>query len=323
MKKDLKKSFIIIWIAAVSIALIALGVSAAYTNVNKVKRVVSTQGGAGTAFSSNYLMLVNGNTNERSFDVKRITFSQNEESKQINVSVSNFVHNNPSIVNEYTIKYSLRITFTNAVTNDRITEKPEDFVLTQGDNTIIFDSTNGGYIIPNQTLTENTGSTLYYNLTIPKSFIDSINVNIEAVPDETCYNYTNQSKLARTLTFSEYVENTTLWTGKFIETEILGYDGFNYLITGQGTGKVTLTWDPTIFDMNEVFISANNLTPTTDSDGKKSFTLNVDSAEKNRYDIQFYKVQGHNYVDEDLKSVKFTFTESSSEDVVTDVSSGW
>ena len=74
MKKDLKKSFIIIWIAAVSIALIALGVSAAYTNVNKVKRVVSTQGGAGTAFSSNYLMLVNGNTNERSFDVKRITF---------------------------------------------------------------------------------------------------------------------------------------------------------------------------------------------------------------------------------------------------------
>ena len=74
--------------------------------------------------------------------------------------------------------------------------------------------------------------------------------------------------------------------------------------------------------MNEVFISANNLTPTTDSDGKKSFTLNVDSAEKNRYDIQFYKVQGHNYVDEDLKSVKFTFTESSSEDVVTDVSSG-
>ena len=52
--KKLKRSWLAIWIA-LQRPLSTIGVLAAYTSVSSVKRVVSTQKGAGMLFSSNYL----------------------------------------------------------------------------------------------------------------------------------------------------------------------------------------------------------------------------------------------------------------------------
>ena len=56
-KNIITKRWLTFWAVAVSVLLTGLVVFAAYTNLNSVKRVVSTQGGRGTAFSSNYLNL--------------------------------------------------------------------------------------------------------------------------------------------------------------------------------------------------------------------------------------------------------------------------
>lgn len=48
--KKLKRSWLAIWIAFVAAALSTVGVLAAYTSVSSVKRVVSTQKGAGMLF---------------------------------------------------------------------------------------------------------------------------------------------------------------------------------------------------------------------------------------------------------------------------------
>ena len=82
--KKLKRSWLAIWIAFAAAALSTIGVMAAYTSVSSVKRVVSTQKGAGMLFSSNYLAIDEN-------DLPRmITFSSMETSPCVTVNVCNY-----------------------------------------------------------------------------------------------------------------------------------------------------------------------------------------------------------------------------------------
>ena len=89
--KKLKRSWLAIWTAFV----------AAYTSVSSVKRVVSTQKGAGMLFSSNYL------TTDENDLPRTITFSSMENSPCVTVNVCNYPqtlikHNDKDIT--YTLK---------------------------------------------------------------------------------------------------------------------------------------------------------------------------------------------------------------------------
>ena len=82
------------------------------------------------------------------------------------------------------------------------------------------------------------------------------------------------------------------WQGEFTDDTASSpgtYDGFNYRISGVGSGSFTIRWDGT-----KVALSALSLIQLTSIDGAvqdgNSITFPVNSDEVNRYDLQFYKI---------------------------------
>ncbi len=95
-----------------------------------------------------------------------------------------------------------------------------------------------------------------------------------------------------------YINDNTsaTWTGTFIDnaTSPKDLDGFNYRLSGSGEGTVTLTWNTNYVDISPWFKNTYDLTISKDSSGRATATLKVNSAEKNQYDIQFYRTNGIN-----------------------------
>ena len=112
-----------------------------------------------------------------------------------------------------------------------------------------------------------------------------------------------------TATLSVTSKTATLvqgWTGEFYDDmNHNDYDGFNYVITGNGRAELTLKWRTDRLEVNRFFLETYNLTPNTESvDGVewKSVTISADSDIVNRYDIQLYMTSDDmsNYTDWDL-----------------------
>ena len=100
----------------------------------------------------------------------------------------------------------------------------------------------------------------------------------------------------------------TGWSGKVEDLKAgTDYDGFNYVIKGDGKGKITFSWDPTAVTINQQFLHNPEVkfyingaevagsdsfdeSSITTSNGVKTLILVVDSRKKNRYDVQFYKI---------------------------------
>ena len=278
---------------------------AAYTNLSSVKRVVSTHGGKGTAFSSNYLILVTGET--ENYELKNISFSENAENASFEINVCNYVLNNPSEVNDLNIGYNLTL---NLVNTDGSANTGSYAGLTVQDKNGSYSFTNGVCTISGKTLIGKTKSVDTYRITVPKEFINKINIRAVAEPaDEASSSAVNGYKLAREFTFSQYNASATTWTGGFAETTAEGYDGFNYVVKGLGKGTVTLCWDSAVLEISNVFIELNGLQGSLTKDnetGKYTLTFDVDSDVRKRHDIQFYKTSEPDY--EQLPQVEFSFT---------------
>ena len=297
----------VISIVTAAVMLAGFTAYAAYTSLNSVKRVVSTQGGKGTAFSSNYLNLTTKETDV--FSMKNISFPESAETVSFEINVCNYVHNTPSEVNENDIDYTLIL----SLLNTDGSANTENFNgLTVADKTTNYSFSNGVCEIENQTLAGKTKSVNTYTITVPKEFINKLNIKAAAEPTSNSYQYTDNNKLGRVFTFSVFNAASTTWTGSFTETTTEDFDGFNYIIKGQGKGKVTLEWDSDNLEISKIFLESNSITPTQ-TGTKKTFTLNVDSDSKNRYDIQFYKTELGNYTDMETVNnyVKFKFEEIS------------
>ena len=103
---------------------------------------------------------------------------------------------------------------------------------------------------------------------------------------------------------SKNVVITASWTGTLAErnTSSIDYDFYNYVITGSGSGKLDIMWDPNWFDVNEFFFNSNlsgvtfengNYRPTPIDggtyDGWNMVTIIVDSSTgESRYDAANY-----------------------------------
>lgn len=298
MKKDkthsVKKLWITVWVIVVSAMILGIVSSAAYINRNSVKRVVSTQGGGGTAFSSNYMLL----SSDGNYSTKNIYFTENAETTPFDITVCNYVQNDPSKVNNKRINYTLTLKLLD-YDNADVTNSFDGLMVKYGSSTSTF--SGGVCTISGQTLAENTVSVNKYTVTVPKEFVDTVMIKAEAVPEEDSKGAVNNNTLGRYFSFS-YLNNTTItWTGSFVETTADNYDGFNYIIKGQGKGTVTLTWNTAMLEMNKLFLD-NYTDKVTTADGKATLTLEVGSNNINRYDIQFYKVEGGVY--DTMESVK-------------------
>ena len=264
-----------ILLLAGAMLLAVYGSFAAYTNFNSVKRVVSTGTQSDTMFGSNYLTLMN--LSDTSIPVKRISLAGNDNNYTFTVQVCNYVWGDPTLYNPKDIAYKVTaklISMDGGNLPDNCTD------IKMGGQTF---GKDGALTLESQSLATGSAKTKSYSIVIPKELKDKIKIQIEAEPESISADAVNNQKLGAILSFADY-EVTKNWTGHFIDSQTDNripddYDAFNYEISGNGAGTVTVTWKESLLLSKWV---------TNDKQQNNSYTFNVDGS-TTAIQFQFYK----------------------------------
>ena len=263
-----------IFLLAGAMLLAVYGSFAAYTNFNSVKRVVSTGTQSDTMFGSNYLSLMN--LSDTSIPVKRISLAGNDNNYTFTVQVCNYVWGDESLYNPRPISY----TMTAELISMDGGSLPEGYTKIKMGNTSF--CVDGKCYLDSQTLATGDAKTNEYKIEIPTSLKDKIKIKIIAAPENSSEEAVNFQKLAAILSFADYEVNKN-WTGHFIDSQTErkpdDYDAFNYEISGNGAGTVTVTWN------DRLLLSK---WATNDKQQNGSYTFNVDGS-TTAIQFQFYK----------------------------------
>jgi hypothetical protein len=150
-----------------------------------------------------------------------------------------------------------------------------------------------------KTLTAEKESRSVFTIYMGEKLDKSIYVKVEAVPsDEGSYEASNQYKLARIFGFREEDDgaDTTDWTGTFSDSgieqaeKISQLSAFNYTMSGNGKGTITLTWNTAYVEISPLFLSTYGLTASSNGT-LKSVEISVDHTEQSDYQLQFFRTQ--------------------------------
>lgn len=266
---------------------------AAYTNFSSARRVVSVRAGERVLFSSNLLSVENSVTDPMLYQSKRIvlTTAENGETYFV-VEIYNYDPGDVTVFNENDITYTLRVTVDS--------ETYEDYDI--NNNNVTFHEQNGEYIgeISGQKLKGGELSKHSFTIRVAEADKDRLSVRVEAIPDTESYKVTSQKKLAAIITAGE-LEVRKDWKGKFLDDQTRepnAYDGFNYEISGNGKGTLTLSWDPVYLTINpwfpaEVGLSQENITDDVNHTGFKCISFSVND-NQTAFQTQFYKADRWN-----------------------------
>lgn len=249
------------------------GSFAAYTNFNSVKRVVSTGTQSDTMFGSNYLSLMN--LSDTSIPVKRISLAGNNDNYTFTVQVCNYVWGDESLYNPRPITYTMEAELISMDGGSL----PEGYTKIKMGNTSF--SVDGKCNLDSQTLATGDANTNKYKIEIPTSLKDKIKIKIIAEPETSSEEAVNFQKLAAILSFADYEVNKN-WTGHFIDSQTHtpdDYDAFNYEVSGNGAGTVTVTWPDSLLLSKWA---------TNGEQTSNSYTFNVDGT-ATAIQFQFYK----------------------------------
>lgn len=328
--KAVKKYGITFWLLAALLATAGIVVHARYTdNRNYAKRVVATQKGSKSFFTSNYMSpsvpqhfkaVASGESAPQSFDV----------------SIYNYDINNPGISYATDIDYDLTVSFrdgtgTRALSSSEIaaiigTDRVELYALTGSTpaatpfltadkDSSAADRTAG------RTVTVSSGADSF-RMILPISMKDKdICVKLTATPS-------GYSDLPPEIGSVFAIKTQTFtamngWHGAFDDNrskQLSAYDGFNYNLTGNGVSEGVLSWNNTLVEPNMKQINeikASGASVST-SGSISSITVSLDPTDNGgRYDLQFF-VTGRSAVDAmswtafaDSVSGAVTFVESS------------
>lgn len=217
------------------------GSFAAYTSFNKVKRVVSTGTQSDTMFDSNYLSLMD--LDDTSYPVKRISLSENGENYTFTVQICNYPLGTDNRYNPRDITYNITAQLF-SVDGGSL---PEAVTSVRMNDTAF--ATDGTRLFSGQKLVSGSAKKAEYKLEIPAKLKNQVKLQIVAEPsNDSSKEAVNSQKLAAILSFADY-EVTKNWTGHFIDSKEKApdqYDAFNYEISGNGTGTVTVTWSDSL-----------------------------------------------------------------------------
>ena len=252
------------------------GSFAAYTNFNSVKRVVSTGTQSDTMFGSNYLSLMG--INDTNIPVKRISLAESNDTYTytFTVQVCNYVWGDPTLYNPKDITYKVTAKL---ISMDGGNLPNNCTGIEMGGHA--FDE-GGALTLDNQSLLTGSAQRQSYSIVIPKDLKDKIKIQIEAAPESVLADAVNNQKLGAILSFADY-EVTKNWTGHFIDSQKGrkpdDYDAFNYEISGNGAGTVTVTWNDSLLLSKWA---------TNDKQQNGYYTFNVDGS-TTAIQFQFYK----------------------------------
>ena len=212
------------------------GSFAAYTSFNSVKRVVSTGTQSDTMFSSNYLSQMN--LDDQNYPVKRISLAEKDGICTFVVQVCNYIWGDSKRYNLNDITYNVTAQLY-AMDGGKL----PDNIINIKMNTTPFDK-NGMCTLKNETLETGSAKKNGYQFVIPAELKDKVKIQVVADPSEGSKESVNRQKLAAVFSFADY-EAVKSWTGQFLDSKENGpdeYDAFNYEISGNGAGTVTVTW---------------------------------------------------------------------------------
>ena len=255
--------------------LIVSGSFAAYTSFNSVKRVVSTERRSDTMFGSNYLTLLN--LTDNNYSIRRITLSEEDGKNTFTVKVCNYAWGDESLYNTKDITYTVQANLIamdggklpESITNIRINDNPFN--------------ANGKCTLASQKLEAGKAREKTYRFELPAELKNKIEIQIVVEPTRESEGAVNSQKLAAVISFADY-ESVKSWSGHFLDSQANGrtpanYDAFNYEISGNGAGTVTMTW-PASLQLSK-----------WSTDGKQvtgSYSFEVDSA-TTAVQFQFYR----------------------------------
>lgn len=285
MKKKTGKRIRYVRLAGVLLALGVLAIAAygsfgAYTNFNSVKRVVSTgTQTSDTMFSSNYLSLLN--YVDTNLPVKRISLAESGgDHYTFTVLICNYVWGDQTLYNPKDITYKMEAKLISMDGGSL----PENITDVKINNTPFDDK--GECNFSSEKLIAGKADKKEYKLEIPKDLKDKIKIQITAEPSGgDSIAAVKSQKLAAILSFADY-KVTKNWTGHFIDLKVKmpeKYDAFNYEISGNGSGTVTVTWDESLL----LSKWAGN-TKTTDNTNARSCTFKAGDS-TTAIQFQFYR----------------------------------
>lgn len=289
MKKRnwIKRWGITLLLLLMAVLVVSFGSMAAYTNFNSVKKVVSTGKPNDTLFSSNYLYLVTDA--ETNYSTRRITPATDGDYSTFTVQIYNYVYGNPSAWNTENIQYSFVVKIMPRSDGNNLPAESGNIVVQKGEteatktavsNTITHTITS--------TLSSTSASQDSYAIKVPTSIKDQIKMEITATPTDSTK--TSSKKLAAIISMAT-LETVSNWTGKFLDSknnQPLEYDGYNYEISGNGEGTVTLEWNSAVLQASVWFTDGHTI--TTKEENYKSITFDV--GDDSAFQLQFYRVPG-------------------------------
>ena len=255
--------------------LIVSGSFAAYTSFNSVKRVVSTERRSDTMFGSNYLTLLN--LTDNNYSIRRITLSEEDDKNTFTVKVCNYAWGDESLYNTKDITYIVQAKLI-AMDGGKLPESITNISI----NDIPF-NTNGECTLTSQALRAGKAREKTYKFELPADLKNKIEIQIVVEPTNESVEAVNSQKLAAVISFADY-ESVKSWTGHFLDSQANGrtpddYDAFNYEISGNGAGAVTMTW-PASLQLSKWTTNGKQV--------KGSYSFEVDSA-TTAVQFQFYR----------------------------------
>ncbi|MBO7085857.1 MAG: hypothetical protein J6W25_01960 [Bacilli bacterium] len=302
-------------LAFVLLTLIGIGVYAAYTHSLHAQRTIAPYE-VGIRFSSNYLL--KGNSKDNIKIVYTTDASANGVNPAAVLTVCNYAQGKQTEPNPNNVTYTLSARFVKYVNGDYVAASTSDvpdnsYVITlkNGEETKAFNNTTVSNSFT-KTIPGKKAAADVYELIFTKNFA-SVKPNLYL---EVTVTPTDDSLPTLTGIFKADVrvegENNS-WSGSFSDEQTsiqpYEYDGYNYLVTGFGSGTVTITWDSTKLEMN--YVSLSQLLAITGAQydsSNSSITFPVNSSTTNRYEIQFYKIDIDSSVTwQDMESNIVTF----------------
>lgn len=308
MKSWMKKNWGMACLLGAVVLLCITGSLAAYTNFSYARRVVAAKTENRTLFSSNLLYTEDKTTESGLYRTKKITLSQNNS---FLIEIYNYQLGDTKTYNNQTITYTLQCTL--LASGDSVS----GYSIQSGETTYSFSAQDGNYVatIKNQTLERNVLSVNRFVFNVPEADRDKMKLCIEAIPEETSYNATNSKKLAAVILTGEMTVEKN-WTGRLLDSQDgrspNQYDGFNYEISGNGQGTVTLSWDTSVLKISPWFEGDTGGTLNT-VDGWASIEFSVGGDDQPlSYQTQFYWIGKPQNIDWQPLSqkIKVSFTES-------------
>lgn len=254
--------------------LIVSGSFAAYTSFNSVKRVVSTERRSDTMFGSNYLTLLN--LTDNNYSIRRITLSEEGDKNTFTVKVCNYAWGDKSLYNTKDIMYTVQANLI-AMDGGKLPESITNISI----NAIPFNA-NGECTLTSQELRAGKAKENTYRFELPAELKNKIEIQIVVEPTIESEEAVNSQKLAAVISFADY-ESVKSWTGHFLDSQTgrtpADYDAFNYEISGNGAGTVTMIW-PASLQLSKWTTNGKQVTD--------SYSFEVDGA-TTAVQVQFYR----------------------------------